>query len=370
LIHETARALRFNDLNEPALPLCRKALEMAGRLGLVDIQAEALATLGILPNQPPENAQQALEQAVQLAESAGLLTVAARANLNLGGHLQGTGKFRASLVYLNRARQLAQRMGIVSWEFDFVSAILDTHLNLANLDEVENGLQTLRQLAVQIPNATSQLALIDIIEAGLWANRGEWPRAVELLEQARTNLNDSKDQDEWANANLHLGVAWMEMDRLAEAEESLVEAIRLAGGKKDEKNVYFQALFAALRLAQGKVVDASDLLQAARRSFETHPLPILDLNLLWFEGKLAAQQGRWEASQAAFLRATGLARDFGMRWSLARINLDWAEAYAARGEPGDSDQARELFQESLRLFEEIGSPGYIQKVKDRSKILA
>ena len=54
LLHETSRALRFNGQNEEALKLCRQALAMAECCGLVEIQAEALATLGILPNQPPE----------------------------------------------------------------------------------------------------------------------------------------------------------------------------------------------------------------------------------------------------------------------------------------------------------------------------
>jgi len=48
LIHETARACYFSGLAGEAEPLCRQSLEMAERLGVVRVQAEALTTLGLL----------------------------------------------------------------------------------------------------------------------------------------------------------------------------------------------------------------------------------------------------------------------------------------------------------------------------------
>ncbi len=54
LLHETARACHFNGVPDEAASLCRQALEMAERLGAVRVQAEALTTLGLLPNVPYE----------------------------------------------------------------------------------------------------------------------------------------------------------------------------------------------------------------------------------------------------------------------------------------------------------------------------
>jgi tetratricopeptide (TPR) repeat protein len=83
LIHETARAYYFNKMPDEALPLCIQALELANRLNLVVVQDETLATLGILPNQPAEDAIRGLKQAVQISESSGLLAPAVR-HANLG----------------------------------------------------------------------------------------------------------------------------------------------------------------------------------------------------------------------------------------------------------------------------------------------
>jgi hypothetical protein len=54
-----------------------------------------------------------------------------------------------------------------------------------------------------------------------------------------------------------------------------------------------------------------------------------------------------------------------LRWHRARTLLDWAEAHAARGEPGDRGRARELLQEAQAAFEEMGIPRYAQVARDR-----
>ncbi|GAH16910.1 unnamed protein product, partial [marine sediment metagenome] len=82
LVHEAARAYLFNGLVDEARPLCQQALEMAEQLGIVDVQADALATMGLLPDQHLESSLQALTRAVEIAESAELLSHAARAHTN------------------------------------------------------------------------------------------------------------------------------------------------------------------------------------------------------------------------------------------------------------------------------------------------
>ena len=68
--------------------LGQRAFEMAERLEVVGVQADALATLGLLPDQEPQQAVEMLHRAVELAESAGLLAQARRAHNNLAAQLQ------------------------------------------------------------------------------------------------------------------------------------------------------------------------------------------------------------------------------------------------------------------------------------------
>ena len=78
LMHEAARAHAFNGMPERALYLCQESLHMAERLGALDVQADALATMGMLHDAEPEVAVKALTRAIALAESSDLPYQAAR----------------------------------------------------------------------------------------------------------------------------------------------------------------------------------------------------------------------------------------------------------------------------------------------------
>ncbi|MCJ7694705.1 MAG: AAA family ATPase, partial [Anaerolineaceae bacterium] len=56
LIHETGRAYYFNNDMEKAQTFCEKALKMAKKMHAFDVQAEVLATMGILPTLTPQQA--------------------------------------------------------------------------------------------------------------------------------------------------------------------------------------------------------------------------------------------------------------------------------------------------------------------------
>jgi tetratricopeptide (TPR) repeat protein len=108
LLHETARAYFFNNQATEALALCQQALDLSKRLELGEVQAETLATMGLLPNQPPELKKQHLTEAVALAESAGLVATASRAHLNLGGRLFESGEFASARAHFAGLRERPQ----------------------------------------------------------------------------------------------------------------------------------------------------------------------------------------------------------------------------------------------------------------------
>ncbi len=88
LLHETARAYFFNGNPEQATALSQQALTMAERLGAVDVQADTLATIGVIEGQPPEVILAALEKAVELAETYCLYQIGVRAHHNLANQIR------------------------------------------------------------------------------------------------------------------------------------------------------------------------------------------------------------------------------------------------------------------------------------------
>jgi hypothetical protein len=84
LLHEAGRASLFYGLPEKARLFCQRALAMAEHLGALDVQADTLATYGVLPGISTDEAVMTLKRAVEIAETSGLLRIAARAHGNLG----------------------------------------------------------------------------------------------------------------------------------------------------------------------------------------------------------------------------------------------------------------------------------------------
>ena len=138
LVHETARAYHFNGIPEKAADLCQQALEIAERLEDIEVQADALATLGILANQHKDIAIQAATKAVELAEEANLLTIAIRANINLGTVRQSfDGNTYAARKNYERAVEIAQQRGVPQEEFITLLGLIGLLFDLGEIVELE-----------------------------------------------------------------------------------------------------------------------------------------------------------------------------------------------------------------------------------------
>ena len=58
-----------------------------------------------------------------------------------------------------------------------------------------------------------------------------------------------------------------------------------------------------------------------------------------------------------------------MRWYQYWTMVEWAEAYLARNEPGDREQALQLLGEAQMQFEDMGADGYVSIVAARLETL-
>ena len=79
---------------------------------------------------------------------------------------------------------------------------------------------------------------------------------------------------------------------------------------------------------------------------------------------------RWPAALAAFEGATGEYRRIGARWYAAQYMREWVEAFLARGEPGNREQALFLLSQAAAEFDAMGAPFYAEQAKRRMNELA
>ena len=367
LLHETARAHFFNNQANEALALCQKALDMSKRLGLAEVQAEALATMGLLPNQSPELKKQHLVEAVTLAESAGLVAAASRAHLNLGGRLFENGEFASARAHFMQAYENARKIGNASWMHDNLLTACEVSLVMGDLPAVEDALETARRLNAAI-SSPGQEDAFKKTEASLRYMQGHPEQAVQIIESrllAAHQEDHPKGADTMQNS---LAEFMLEQGRYAEAADLLEKIVQTSGPPEGGEQI--APLFFLLRAYTqlGKTPMAKNLLPRLQVAYA----PNIDVGALlvkWSQGYIAQAEQRWDQAFNAFRAVITRTINSGRRWHQARATMDLASAYLARGEAEDVDQVCRLLQNSLTIFEEIKADGYVKIVQERlSKI--
>jgi predicted ATPase len=363
LVHETARACYFNGLPGEAAPLCRQALAMAERLAAVRVQAEALATLGILPDVPYEESVSALARAVELAESAGLLEQAARAHNNLAIVLIDA---EASREHFLRAAELDRQRGEILSELFYGINAAEQSLYLGDLAAAEEGLPSLRLLLGAAEASPMLTGFLRLLEALLLRYRGELTEAIDRLRSLRVSGRASGNLQGLARVDAEFAMAcvWEEIGE--EELEAILQELLDLGEQGMGTTILAQCLLCVQRARQGKLEEAHHSLadaheQPAEQGVFVRWEPILS----WAEAELGVAEGRWPEALAAYETAVNVLSRRKHRWYRARTLVDWAEAHLARGESGDQERALELLREAEAEFEAMGAPAYAERVKRR-----
>jgi serine phosphatase RsbU (regulator of sigma subunit) len=371
LRHEMGRAAYFNGLPEEARQHCREALALARRVGAVGVEADTLATLGVLPDQPPEEALAALTRAVELAEAEGLLEVAQRAHQNLGTTLiQVRMDGEAARLHYRRAAEIARRRGVAAGELFALVSAAGVSLGLGGPAGAEQEFPRLEELLRAIPDADLPDLEVRLLRAiWLWM-RGEREESLRLLRAC------AADARERGNLQMQLVIAQelvgclIELDwegaleRWQEAEEALQEAISISDRGLGKDAVSY-GLLGILRARQGRTAEARRILAQAPEQAGAQASPWMELLRKIPEMELALAEKRWLEAIAAAEALAGAWARIGRRWSWARTLKDWATIHAQRGEPADLERAQALLREARTAFAEMGSAFYAERVDEQ-----
>jgi serine phosphatase RsbU (regulator of sigma subunit) len=381
LFHEAARSHFFNGMPDRALYLCQESLHMAERLGAVDIQADALATMGMLYDAEPEVALEVLTRAVELAESNDLPYQAARAHTNLAYLLYSAmADFRTARDHDQRAAELSRQRGSVAAEILALGNVAHLSLLLGDFAEAEETLSAMRQLQnlVDDPGAVNIHILIN--EAGLLRYHGALDEAVRILRTCRIEARRQNNLEDLSAASVDLAgilvetaVRAQETGRpvqpiLEEAERALEEAIEISE-RAGWSSLRARSMMGMARALQGQSENARQILAESRECATPPPSRYDELWLAWAEAVVAHMEGDWAGAMAAYERSATNGADLGVRWWWAQSLRGWAGAHAARGEPSDLERARALLLEAGTILRELNVPYYANLAESRLQVV-
>jgi class 3 adenylate cyclase/tetratricopeptide (TPR) repeat protein len=365
LLHQIGRTYYFNGLHDQVAEYCQRALAIGERLGDVEVQADTLSTLALLPGLSKEHCIQYLEQAERLAERHHLYYILGRASNNLGIYLDD---IRYSLACCLKSAEAHRRRGDIEGE---LAGLISAATNKAMLGEIEGAQMLLDYVEERLrfaPNTDIDRELIILTRSRVQSLKGDWANAQESVWQAFEIAEQSNDiQRLFTLTGTLLLVLW-EVDRFYQQQDwAAVEAVvnKVLGKSVEGLNSAAYSGLSIVFARQGRTNDAAQLLVKAERQMEEYQR----FPNRWFYGcaqiELAIAEKDWDAAVEALERFVKFAEQTGFRWQQARSLLEWGDVCLARGAVGDLDKAREFYQQSLEMFTEMGADGYMQVVAQR-----
>lgn len=354
LIHETARACRFNYLYEEALELVRKAISLAKKLDLQEVLADCYATLGIVRIIPYEEATAALEEAVSIAEKNGFTTILARARLNLGTHFLYDGKNAQAYEQYSQMLELTTRTGLSHMEFMALSSIMDIEVALSRFSDAESRLQKLLELQPINPNPTSAMITIQNFRIIFHWIKGNFKEALQLIDQNMGPIQNDKLKEYQFWLLIMKGKLLGETGETGETKKVLDEILASQPEDKDENpgnlNSSILQLFFQLKDKDG-VLEQAEIL---KNLVGARPTATQKAFLLIAEARSAWLVEDYELAWKKYQELLEALIPLGDLWRLGLFHEEISDFLQARNSAGDRKLAAKHLksaQEQYRLAE-------------------
>jgi len=375
LIHETARAYYFNGQYDKALPLCKKALKMAEEFNAIQVQADTLATYGVIPELSADESLNALQKSVEISKKHGFLEIALRAYHNLG-QMTGmhTGDMEMARHYMHKAADTGRQRGVAAEEAYSLSGATDYDMIMGDLRKAEENIERFEILAKSIADTMNvDQEIIEFRTRLLWM-RGQWDEALDMGRRLYQETIDSGNEHAQLSVGTKMITALLELHRYGELDdlkeiESIFDNILDDTGSLDKEKVYPSLLLAALRARQGRFGDAQAMIMQVREFANEKPSLWNESFIYEFEAEIAHRAKRFDEAIAKYEGVIATYKKSNSRWSLARNMMDLAETYRDKGEPSDLEQARDLLREALIIFDEMGAHRHKKLVEERLQSL-
>jgi serine/threonine protein kinase/ABC-type transporter Mla MlaB component len=365
LLAETGRALYFNNKLDQVESFCRKALDMAETYGAIDVQADALITLGLLPNIPAKEAITYYENAIELAESKGYWEQVSRALNNLSMLLSySLGDIVGARDHLLRAAEIAHSIGAISQEVFYRSLAMTWYLYNGDLMLVESKIPELQELVDIAPDAGYAIFLLRSVEANLLRFKGDLHKALLYYWEIQKNVQSAKDPQAISGTHIMLADILIELEKYEQAIPLLEEAILLGDSGTVYRGIIPRTQLAFIYALQGNFVHAHELLEEASAKHKIQGARAIDkLFLMIGVARVALQEQDWDLAWKVADDTKCLMERYSFNTYRTILLREWSRACLIRNRREDLEQAKEMLQEAISELEVMGALVYLEEAQ-------
>jgi DNA-binding SARP family transcriptional activator/tetratricopeptide (TPR) repeat protein len=370
LLARLACALRDEPVPERIDALSREAVDIARAHGdpatlVYTLMGRRLATLS------PDNVAELVEitnEIVQLADDAGEPERAADARLlRIEGHLL-RGDMRGVRADLDEAARLAveARRPTADWHVE---------VHLAELALLEGRFPDAVQHIARTVELGERALVADVISSAATQTFAVRRAVGGLAEVAEDLARLMEDRPTRLFFRCLLTVLDVELGDDERAQRTLIElsADEFSAITRDEDWLLAIALLIEVAAALGDVDRAGVL----HRLLEPYAdLVVVDPHVFStgsaarYLGMAASTCGRFDEAERHFLAALEMDERIGARPWLADTQSSYGQMLLARNEPGDAEQARELIDQALATYNELGMEPYAARASTLAQAAA
>jgi tetratricopeptide (TPR) repeat protein len=369
LLAETGRAYYFNGMPEESAVYCRKALDLAEKHKLIQIQIECLITLGMLPAQSKDGSIDLLEKAIELAETNNFPRQADRAHNNLG--VQYTVElvdYAKAANHYQRAADLANQVGNREMELFSLVNLAFNNLNLGQLKNVEQTIPVLEELMEALPEPGAGSRNLTSLRSGLLTYQGKFDQALELLYLRVKAHKEVGDLQTLFGA--YLFMSWIALIKKDfELGKSVSEEITNLGDLGIGFASTGYALLSRVNSQMGEIEKAIQNLSEAQKLAGERTRYLEQLFILWAQAELFVAQRKWEQAWKKYSELIELTTQKRFRWHRAWANVDWADALLTHSEVEDWQRAQELLEEALSEYQDMGADGFVELLAGKLAVI-
>jgi serine/threonine protein kinase/tetratricopeptide (TPR) repeat protein len=366
LLSESCRTCYFNGIHEDSSKFGHAALQMAERLNLPTIQADSLTTLGMLHDKSPEKPIKFLERATEIAEANDLIRAAVRAHNNLSVLCAfSLGDLPKGTFHLQQAIDLSKHIGDPEYNLFLRSNLTYNLLHQGMLEDAAEDLSDLKKIRESLPGLGFGSINLYHLEFFLLTYQGHLEQALELIQERIEEERLVGDLQRLETSYLMITQIYLLKGDLDLGRSYAEDLIELADKDMASKSVS-RSLLSRIYSRMGEVQSAQELLDQARRKGEITQTHYYDqVFILWAQADLNLAEKKWLAAWQAYEELVNLTGERNFRWFSRRASVDWAEALLKRGEPKDANKARQILQESLMDYQDMGADGFVKMVADQ-----
>jgi class 3 adenylate cyclase/tetratricopeptide (TPR) repeat protein len=350
---QLARFLTLNGQDDEAMPHCELALELAEALAVPEVFAEALTTKGtvLMRRSRLDESRIVLEGSLAHALAHDFPAASLRAFNNLGVTLESRDRYVEALELLERAVQLARRVGDRIWELMLFGGSVSALVLLGRWDEAT-------AVAAEVesrPGTEHRFLLLHLVE--IECRRGNLAEARARLE-ATAAARDSDNAQVWASYALHEAMLLRAEGNARAALEALEPVLAL----REELGIRYliiklglvESLESAFELGDtGKLNDTLTIIDALRPGERP---PLLSAHSARFRALSATTPTETEA---LFSQAAELFRELGMVFWLAVTQLEHGEWLVREGR---GLEAEPLLAEARDTFARLGARPWLDRI--------